>query len=125
MKIKNIFVILLSVLVLSSVALSFVAHADDEDDEDEDDDRYEEIRDEDDDAASTEERKVIPAEEIKMITRQIIDPPRTIVVNELQTISLPDRDYDGIPDETDPHPDVAEIYVVSDANLNGIVDAIE
>lgn len=42
-----------------------------------------------------------------------------------KTIILKDSDGDGFLDSDDPHPEVAEIYIVSDKNNNGIVDSFE
>lgn len=42
-----------------------------------------------------------------------------------KTVTLKDSDGDGILDNSDPHPSVAEIYIVKDDNSNGIVDDFE
>ena len=55
----------------------------------------------------------------------VVTPAQIVTENQVQTISLPDQDNDGIPDSEDPHPDIAEIYIVKDDNLNGIVDTFE
>lgn len=49
----------------------------------------------------------------------------TKVETSVETISLPDKDGDGLLDENDPHPDYPEIYIVKDDNRNGIVDQFE
>lgn len=49
----------------------------------------------------------------------------TDVSTSTQTITLDDSDGDGLLDNEDPHPDIPEIYIVEDKNLNGIVDLIE
>ena len=49
----------------------------------------------------------------------------TKVETKTETITLPDTDGDGILDKDDPHPDIPEIYIVQDKNLNGIVDQFE
>jgi hypothetical protein len=49
----------------------------------------------------------------------------TNVTTSTKTILLPDSDGDGILDKNDPHPAVAEIYVVEDNNFNGLVDKFE
>lgn len=49
----------------------------------------------------------------------------TIVSESTQTVILKDSDGDGILDESDPHPNVPEIYIVKDDNRNGIVDDFE
>lgn len=122
MKIKNFFVILLSILVLTAISFSIVRADDDEDDEEDDDDRYETSIPA---AVSSSQDSVSKTQTPKMVTKRIVDPPKTIVVNEVRTVELVDTDRDGIADETDPHPDKAEIYFVSDVNQNGIVDSFE
>ena len=47
------------------------------------------------------------------------------VSKNTRTIVLKDSDGDGILDGEDPHPDVAEIYIVEDEDKNGIVDIYE
>lgn len=42
-----------------------------------------------------------------------------------RVIIIKDRDGDGLIDTEDPHPDMAEIYIVKDENKNGIVDEFE
>jgi hypothetical protein len=49
----------------------------------------------------------------------------TKVTTTTKDITYKDSDGDGIIDIDDPHPNVAEIYVVKDDNLNGIVDNFE
>ena len=62
----------------------------------------------------------------KTVTQTVVvTPARTVTEDQVQTITLPDRDSDGIADSEDPYPDVAEIYIVKDDNLNGIVDTFE
>lgn len=73
---------------------------DEEDEEDEDDDRR------------TSETYVSQSPEVKTNI-------------STQVITLKDSDGDGILDKEDPHPTVAEIYIVKDDNLNGIVDMFE
>ena len=55
----------------------------------------------------------------------VVTPARTVMEDQIQTIYLSDRDHDGIADSEDSHPDVANIYIVKDDNLNGIVDTFE
>lgn len=49
----------------------------------------------------------------------------TTTSSSTRTIILKDSDGDGILDAEDPHPEVAEIYIVKDENSNGIVDQFE
>jgi len=49
----------------------------------------------------------------------------TKVETKKDIITLPDTDGDGIIDQDDPHPTVAEVYIVQDDNLNGISDKFE
>jgi hypothetical protein len=49
----------------------------------------------------------------------------TKVTTTTKDITYKDSDGDGIFDVNDPHPNVAEIYVVKDDNWNGIVDVFE
>lgn len=49
----------------------------------------------------------------------------TTVSKNTETVILKDTDGDGILDKDDPHPDIAEIYIVFDDNKNGIVDNFE
>lgn len=47
------------------------------------------------------------------------------VSKSTKTIILKDSDGDGLLDSEDPHPEIAEIYIVLDENRNGIVDSFE
>jgi hypothetical protein len=47
------------------------------------------------------------------------------VSRNVNTVTLKDSDGDGLLDRDDPHPNVAEIYIVVDENKNGIVDGFE
>jgi hypothetical protein len=47
------------------------------------------------------------------------------VSNNTTSVTLKDSDGDGLLDGDDPHPSVAEIYIVVDENKNGIVDGFE
>lgn len=49
----------------------------------------------------------------------------TDVKTSTKTEILKDSDGDGTLDIDDPHPNMAEIYIVEDANNNGIVDKFE
>jgi len=108
----------LSLLIVGSGFLLFnFVHADDE---------YEQ-----DDEAEVETTVPISTsatkkQATKAVTQTVVlTPERIVTENQIQTISLPDRDRDGIPDGEDVHPDIAEIYIVKDENLNGIVDSFE
>lgn len=50
---------------------------------------------------------------------------KTDVSTKVDTVILKDSDGDGILDQDDPHPSIAEIYIVEDADQNGIVDKFE
>lgn len=108
---------LLLISMMASLILLFViggfVRADDEEDE-EDDDRYEDVR------SSREAETQRSAPVVETITTY-----KTVTVNEIKEVLLPDVDRDGIADEADPHPNIAEIYIVEDSNANGIVDALE
>ncbi|MFA6160122.1 MAG: hypothetical protein WC678_03485 [Parcubacteria group bacterium] len=60
-------------------------------------------------------------------TRTVVAQPSvsTKVETTTKTTIYKDSDGDGILDETDPHPEIAEIYIVEDNNKNGIVDKFE
>ncbi|EKE11823.1 MAG: hypothetical protein ACD_15C00018G0004 [uncultured bacterium] len=82
--------------------------------EEDDDDRYEqedEEYDEDDDEKSSE-----------TVTETIKLPDRYVTKTIIENIIKKDSDRDGLLDENDPHPQIAEIYIVSDQNGNGIDD---
>ena len=51
--------------------------------------------------------------------------PVTTTTSTTQVVTLKDSDGDGILDKDDLNPTIAEIYIVEDANLNGIVDKFE
>lgn len=54
---------------------------------------------------------------------QIIQlPDRYVTKTIIENIIKKDSDRDGLLDENDPHPEIAEIYIVSDENKNGIDD---
>jgi hypothetical protein len=116
------FLMSLLVLIGGTASLNFV-HADD------DEDRYE--QDDDERATTSTTTTSVPTtsstkEKIKYVNQTIVVTPERIVTeNQLQTTSFPDRDRDGIIDSEDAHPDIAEIYIVQDSNLNGIVDTFE
>jgi hypothetical protein len=47
------------------------------------------------------------------------------VTTSTKVITLKDSDGDGLLDGDDPHPSIAEIYIVTDEDKNGIVDSFE
>ena len=49
----------------------------------------------------------------------------TSTSSRTSVVTLKDSDGDGLLDDEDPHPEVAEIYIVTDDNGNGIVDEFE
>lgn len=113
----------LILLMVAGMGLSVFrfAHADD-------DDEYEDKYEEDDDDDSDKEDSASAENSAKPKTYQetvVVSPARIVTEQQMQTISLPDRDRDGIPDDEDIHPDIAEIYIVKDENSNGIVDTFE
>jgi hypothetical protein len=62
----------------------------------------------------------------KTVTKTIIVQPEKIVTSTvMQDVQIPDSDRDGLPDETDPHPNIAEQLIVQDTNLDGIDDRYE
>lgn len=60
-------------------------------------------------------------------TKTVVTQPSvsTKIETTTKTTVYKDSDGDGILDETDPHPEIAEIYIVEDDNKNGIVDKFE
>ena len=86
-----------------------------EDDENDDEEEY----------ASTSSNTSTADVAAKTVKQTIKDPDQIITTTETKTISLPDRDKDGVADDEDPHPDIPEIYIASDNNANGIVDSFE
>lgn len=51
--------------------------------------------------------------------------PEITIDTSTAIVTFSDSDGDGLLDENDPHPSIAEIYIVKDDNLNGIVDDFE
>lgn len=47
------------------------------------------------------------------------------VAKSTQSVVLEDKDGDGLLDESDPHPEMPEIYIVVDDDRDGIVDSFE
>jgi len=101
---KKIFKFILIILIPTILATAFYfAKADDEEDEEDDDYKP------------------------QATTRTVVTQPSvsTKVETTTKTTIYKDSDGDGILDETDPHPEIAEIYIVEDNNKNGIVDKFE
>ena len=120
---KKFMFLLMSTLLIFGGSLSFfsLAHADDDRDEEE----YEKDDDEEEDDDDDEDEEKISNETKTYEETVVVEPAKIVTENQLQTVFLPDRDRDGIPDNEDLHPDIAEIYIVVDDNLNGIVDTFE
>lgn len=55
----------------------------------------------------------------------IVQPAKTITSTVMENVQIPDSDKDGLPDETDPYPNIAQQLIVSDSNLDGIDDKYE
>jgi hypothetical protein len=89
-----------------------------EDDGDEDEENDEEDRNESEDTEKSEEKTVNE-------TTTVTEPARIITNTVIKTRVIMDTDQDGIPDGEDPHQDIAEIYVVSDDDRDGISDWLE
>lgn len=81
------------------------------------------VRAEDDDEEDGDSNQ---ADTQQYITKTIVvEPAKTIYEKVIRNIEFSDTDHDGLINEEDPHPSVAEIYVVKDDNQNGIVDEFE
>lgn len=96
--------------------LQTVQAEDGEDEKDEEDDEDE--KDEEDDGDEDSARD-------QYTTKTITEPARTVTRTVMKDLVLKDTDRDGLTDDKDPHRDIAEIYIVTDANLNGIDDKYE
>lgn len=55
----------------------------------------------------------------------VTDPSTYVTELQNQTVSKKDSDRDGLIDEVDPNPAVAEYYIVQDGDGNGINDLLE
>jgi hypothetical protein len=65
-------------------------------------------------------------ETVEYITKTVVvEPAKTVYEKVIKSVEFPDADRDGLADVEDPHPNVAEIYIVKDDNQNGIVDQFE
>lgn len=107
---KKLIALLLALFLMIYLGISKLAFA--EDDDDDDDDRYEQSDDREDDEMSAE----------KLVDQIIQLPDKYITKTIIENIIKKDSDRDGLLDENDPHPEIAEIYIVSDENKNGIDD---
>jgi hypothetical protein len=74
------------------------------------------------------------AKQVSSETQQVSQPktsgtvPQTAVPsNQITTVStvVNDSDGDGLFDDEDPHPYIAEIYIANDGNQNGLVDSLD
>ncbi|EKE18573.1 MAG: hypothetical protein ACD_9C00291G0004 [uncultured bacterium] len=118
MKKIKFFWVLSFFLVISLASVEFfqpkyfaVAEEDEEEDEeDHEDENDEDEKDEEDD---------------KEVVTIVKEPDSIITTTRMQTVVVKDGDQDGLADELDPHPQVAEIYIVNDDNKNGIADWLE
>jgi hypothetical protein len=121
MKKNKLVFISLMLLMITGAGLSVFrfAYADD-------DDEYEDRYEEEDDSSKAAETSTESAPKPKTYQETVVvSPARIVTQQQLQTVLLSDRDRDGIVDSEDVHPDIAEIYIVQDENLNGIVDTFE
>ena len=57
--------------------------------------------------------------------KTVTDPSTTVTEWQDQTINKKDTDRDGLLDEIDPHPTIAEYYIVQDNDYDGINDALQ
>lgn len=83
--------------------------------EDDEDDKYEESKDDEDDEEDNENKSETTTQTVRL-------PDRYVTKTIIENIIKKDSDRDGLLDENDPHPDIAEIYIVNDVNQNGIDD---
>lgn len=135
MKKTNIYFILIFVLVFSFASTGYYAFLrntnfafadDDEEDENEEEDEEDEEDEGEDDSDYTE---TVDQQDLIIINQPIIpvveNVAQSILKNENEVVYLSDRDRDGIADKDDLNPDITEIYIVKDDNLNGIADNLE
>lgn len=97
-----------SIFFIASQSFDYVRADDDEQEEREDDE--EDYDDEKSESSLSSERELAQT---------------TSVSKSVETVILKDTDGDGLLDKDDPHPNMAEIYIVEDGNRNGIVDKFE
>lgn len=113
MKQKKYYAHLLILLVALLASFSFVRAEDDEYENDDDEEEVEQVQD--------EKKPTVPKNTVQVITI----PAKTITRTVMKDVILIDSDRDGLFDENDPHPSIAEIYIVFDENRNGIADQYE
>ncbi|EKD58802.1 MAG: hypothetical protein ACD_56C00048G0003 [uncultured bacterium] len=89
-------------------------------DDDEEEDRYEQNEDKEDDEDKEDEDD--KEDENKTVTEVVRLPDKIVTRTIIENIIKKDSDRDGLLDEKDPHPDIAEIYIVKDDDKNGIDD---
>ncbi|EKE11817.1 MAG: hypothetical protein ACD_15C00022G0001 [uncultured bacterium] len=106
------------------VSNTAVVQAEDEDEEDEKDEEDEEDEDDEEDKSDQDEDSGGSAVE-EDVEDVIVSPAKTVVEQQISVVMLADTDRDGIVDKDDPHPLIAEIYIVEDGNKNGITDYLE
>lgn len=105
------FVLAITLLFAAGPVVFSVTHAEDDENEERDDDE--------DDDDGEEKNSETYTETV------VVSPARVVMENQTQTVFLLDYDRDGIVDSEDLHPDMAEMFIVKDDNLNGIVDTFE
>lgn len=97
------------------LATSFVRADDDESDDDGEDNYSAPV--------ATQDSSSQPA---KTVTKTIIlEPAKIITSTIMQDVLLIDSDRDGIPNEQDLYPNIANQLIVDDLNLDGIDDRFE
>lgn len=92
-----------------------IAHAEDDEEDDEDDEEKDGEEDDEDDSENKS----------SSTTYTYTIPGQVVTSYVLRDVTLPDSDFDGLPDSDDPHPAIAEIYIVEDADRDGIVDQFD
>lgn len=102
------------------ISLGNVALAEDEEDEYEEEDEEDE-----EDEEKSEEQEDVKEEEPEKIKQIIRLPDQIVTKTIIETVYEADSDRDGLIDKNDPHPNIAEIYIVKDENLNGVDDTYE
>lgn len=104
-----------------SISISIFGNYAYAEEDDDDDERDEDGKDESSKAQESGSSNATPKETVQIIKL----PDQIITKTILETEYEPDTDGDGIIDKDDPHPTIAEIYIVSDNNLNGMDDNYE
>lgn len=114
---KNLNTSLLAILVIFILGIGVFQYVSAEDDEREDEYEQEDSKDDDDEDEKNDDQK-----EEETITQTVKLPDKIITKTIIENITKKDSDRDGLLDENDPHPNIAEMYVVNDNNNNGIDD---